>query len=88
MTFNLETDRIPSALGEIKITLVTNYDLIEGQQRAYFSVHVLDQDGRVLTTVDGDLVPHITQVQRDGLISFMDDLRTQAYDEILEQVWP
>ena len=32
---------------------------------------------------DGDLIPHLTTVQKDQLIAFMDMLWTKAEDEIL-----
>ena len=49
---------------------------------AQYSVQVVYDTGevRVLT---GDLVPHLTQQQITGLLSFMDAMRVQANTQIL-----
>jgi len=85
MAFDPEptVNRIPTMLEHVIVTLQDS--LIDGDnvQSAKFAVHVLDQDGSEIRTITGNLVPHLTQAQINGLQSFMVQLRAQATAEIL-----
>ena len=84
MAFDLEPTRTPVSIGNIVVLLKDA--VASGEQpaskSAHFEVKVLLSDG---TTIQrrGDLVPHITPQQVQGLINFMNDLRVQAAAQIL-----
>lgn len=89
MTLPQAESKIPSAIGDLSIVLT---DYIENQaeedetpvyKTARFEVQVLDADGAVMRLINGDLVPHLTQGQIDGLLGFVDTLRAKAESEIL-----
>ena len=84
MAFNQETGRTAEDIGTIVIILKTNPNDPDVQQSAHFWFQVLFDDGST-KKVRGDLVPHITAAQRNGLMDFMDDLRTQAEEQVLPE---
>jgi hypothetical protein len=83
MAFQEEPTRTPASIGTIQVILSDDFD---GQgdpfQAAYFDIEVILSDGSKRTR-RGDLASHITVAQRQGLMSFMDALRTQAEQQIL-----
>lgn len=83
MAFDQEPTRTPTAIGSIVVALKDAFDG-EGTpyQSAHFDVKVELSDGTVITR-RGNLVPHITAAQRQGLMDFMASLRAQAEAEIL-----
>ena len=81
MAFPQEQPIVPTAIGDISVTLTDIAD--PAAQSAQFEVQVLDGNGCLMRLLRGDLVPHITAQQRQGLIDFMNDLRAQAESEIL-----
>lgn len=89
MAFDPVEPRVPSAVGDIGITL-TDHIAVEGPggpiaavQRVNFSIQVLNGDGVVIRSVAGDLAPHLTQPQIDQLKAFMTTMRAKAETEIL-----
>ena len=88
MVFDPATDPTPTEIGSFIVHLKDmttggGADGDEPYQAAVFELQVLDQFGQVIQTYNGDLVPHLTQQQIDGLIGFMSDLRAQASLQIL-----
>ena len=81
MAFPQEQPIVPSAIGDISVTLTDIAD--PESQSARFEVQVLDGNGYLMRLLRGDLVPHITAQQRQALMAFMDSLRMQAKGEIL-----
>ena len=84
MAFIPEPTRTSQEIGNIAIVLkdaVATTDQA-AYQSAHFDVKIVLSDGTVITR-RGDLVPHITPVQRTALMDFMDGLRLQAEQEIL-----
>jgi len=82
--------RNPIAIEDISITLTDYIAVDEGpfnpaspaHKGARYNVQVRYDDGEI-KVMTGNLVPHLTQAQIDGLMGFMDDLRTKAESEIL-----
>jgi hypothetical protein len=58
-------------------------EYVYDQKSAAFSMNVLDADGEIMKQYRGDLAPHLTANQRDGIIQLLNDLRTKAENEIL-----
>ena len=83
MAFQQQTTITATEIRNITVYLKDAFDE-QGTpyQSAHFQVQILMSDGRELSR-RGDLVPHITPAQRQGLLDFMDSLRTQAANEIL-----
>lgn len=82
MAFDRQINRTPAAIGPIRIKL-DDPTGATAEMAATFFLTVLDQDGQVLKEIHGDLVPHLTTQQRNGLIQLMEDLRALAVAEIL-----
>jgi hypothetical protein len=88
MAFQPEPTRTPTAIGAITVFLkdsperVEDGETVPAYKSAHFDVKVVLSDGTVVTR-RGDLQPHLTQAQIDGLLAFMADLRAQAEEEIL-----
>ena len=85
MAFSQEQSIVPSAIGDFSVQLVDLIDPPEGEatQSASFEIQVLDADGRVMRLVRGDLSLHITPLQRQALMDFMDSLRDKAKTEVI-----
>jgi hypothetical protein len=86
MAFTPEPTRTPTEIRDIYVTLK---DMVGGTlehpdpyQEADFAVLVELSDGTNVRR-SGDLVPHITPAQRQGLMDFMTALRAQAETQIL-----
>lgn len=79
MAFPQEQTRTPTSVGTIFIVLKD----ISGHKSARFVIEVEDQNGLTMRTLSGDLVPHLTQAQINGLLGLIADVRTQAEAEIL-----
>jgi tmRNA-binding protein len=58
-------------------------DGVAQNRSARFSIEVLDQTGANMTTLTGDLVPHLNASQISALQSFLNVLRAQAVSEVL-----
>lgn len=84
MAFTKEVVRSPVSIGDISIDLFDpDPNAIEIEQKgATYNVQIRYSDG-VIETRSGNLLPHITTAQRNGLQSFMASLRTQAATEFL-----
>jgi hypothetical protein len=84
MAFTQEVNRVATSIRGINVIL---YDAPDGQggniQSAKITIDVLDQDGNLLNHIETNLVPHVTQAQIDGLLNFMNSIRTQAEVELL-----
>jgi hypothetical protein len=78
-------NRVPSEISTLEITLLdtTEEDDPRGPKAALYRITVEDQYGQPMNHYNGDLVPHLTSAQVQGLLDFMDDLRSQAESEIL-----
>ena len=83
MAFEQEQPIVPSAIGDISVTLTDFAD--PAAQSAQFEVQVLDASGKVMRLARGNLALHITTQQRQALMDFMTSLRMQAESEILGQ---
>lgn len=81
MAFSEEPTRTPNAIGAIDIKIHTTGPSGAGGAVDY-SVKIVFSDGSVVVR-SGDLLPHLSQAQINGLISFMNDMRTKAESEFL-----
>lgn len=84
MAFDPAASRTPNAIGDMEITLFTPGANSPHQAGANYRLKVHYSDGSVVER-SGNLVPHLTQQQINGLLAFMSDLRTQANNQILPQ---
>lgn len=84
MAWTQEPTRTPTTL-DLHIEIHDLIDPPEGHpaQSAGFRITIYDQNGDEVRRLAGDLVPHITAQQRNQILGFMDDLRTQAETELL-----
>lgn len=82
MGFSKQSNRIPTSIGQLQVILTSQAD---GTKSAQYGLFVLDQDGNRMPFVgdNGDLVPYLNPTQINALISFMNDLRTQATNQII-----
>lgn len=71
---------IPTAIGNIRITLTDYVTITDG---ATYEVEVIDQNGNIMISLNGDLMPHLTSGQITQLQAFMAAMRTKAENEIL-----
>ena len=78
-------NRVPTTVRTVSINLEST--MIESEpggpldtetKSANFTLAVLDQDGKQMPSVGGELLAHLTQDQIDWLVIFMDDMRAQA----------
>jgi hypothetical protein len=77
------TTRIPTSVGQLYIELVDDDGIVQNRQvRA--SAITLDQDDNVMRKAswNGDLLPHMTQAEKDWLNAFVDKYRGLAEDRI------
>jgi len=81
MAFQPQPTITPTGIGALVVILKTDPDA-DDPQSAHFQIEIERSDGS-RKSLRGDLVPHITPAQRDGLLSFMASLRAQAEEEIL-----
>jgi hypothetical protein len=84
MAFDPEPTRTAVSIGTIVVTLKDAVAVGEepAYQSAHYQVEVILSDGTKIKR-RGDLVPHLEPAQRQGLMSFMDDLRALATAQIL-----
>jgi len=87
MAFTPIPTRTPVSIGNIIITLTDRAEIEQPSgtaagQGATFQVRVLMSDGSIETR-QGNLAPHITIAQRNGLLGFLDDIRAQAITQLL-----
>lgn len=75
---------IPNGIEDISVTLTDFIAAGEepARQEAHYEAQVRYSNGDLRVT-QGNLVPHLTQGQIDGLMNFMDDMRAKAESEIL-----
>lgn len=78
MAFTPEKPRIPVAIGDIAVVL-TDHDGVETDE-ANYEVQILQADGSIFRLATGNLVPHLTTEQINGLKAFMADMRTLAQE--------
>ena len=84
MAFPTEPVRTPTAIADIEIRLYSPDPTGSETARAEYSVQVRFSDNSV-RVVAGDLVPHLSQAQINGLLNFVADMRTKANTEILPE---
>lgn len=82
MAFTQEATRTPQAIADIEVRLFDPDPTGSGQPSAQYNVQVRLSDGSVRVR-SGDLQPHLTQAQINGLLAFMAAMRVKANDEIL-----
>ena len=80
MAYPIEPTRTPTSIGDFYVTLA---DLADAPDTVRGIIEVRDQNGDVMNTWTGSLVPHLTAGQISALQSFMADLRSQAADQLL-----
>lgn len=99
MSFPTCVSRIPTKIGTERVTLIKQFipettifepdtgDPITVPEHYDYYVHgeieTLDQFDVMLFSWKGDLIPHLTQAQKDGLLLFMEDLKIKAEEEFL-----
>lgn len=76
--------RIPQ-IRDIEIVLfrTTDEEHPEGPQSVKFRITIDDQFGHPMNHLHGDLLPHLTPAQTQGLVDFMDAMWAKAQDEVI-----
>lgn len=74
--FEPEQPKTPSAIGDIAV-VITDHDGMETDEVNY-EVQILQSDGSIFKVASGDLVPHLTSQQINGLQTFMAGMRALA----------
>jgi hypothetical protein len=82
MAFAREAVRTPTAIGNIEVHLLSPDPALSEAGTASFTVHVKYSDGST-RTLSGNLAPHLSNAQINGLLAFMSDMRVKAVNEIL-----
>jgi len=82
MAFQPQPTITSTGIGKMVVILKTDPDDEYVQQSAHYQIEIERSDGS-RKSLRGDLVPHITAAQRQGLMDFMASLRTQAEEQIL-----
>lgn len=87
MAFTPPTPQIPTLVQRVMVVLtdVAESPLGPAEQSAHYHLVVLDQDGMPISFLgaSGNLVPHLTAEQIQGLQTFMAAMRAKAEAEIL-----
>lgn len=89
-----EVIRTPTKIGSLKISFVRGYnelipelhggDPTEIKNKAlYDDLSVLDQNGDIMDWKRGDLLPHLTDQEIQGLMNLLDRLWALAEEQIL-----
>lgn len=81
MAFEL-TDPVPTTIGLIRIVLLDG-DGSNPSRSINGRIDIHDQDGVFLRKWEGDVKPHLTASQLNGLIAFLDAMRAKAEAELL-----
>lgn len=81
MAFQPQPTITATGIGALVVILKTDPDA-DDPQSAHYQIEIERSDGS-RKSLRGDLVPHITAAQRQGLMDFMASLRTQAEEQIL-----
>ena len=82
MAFPQVPSKVPDKIGNINVTLFTNEPNTRREAKIEFDV--LTDDGELIKHVGTiNLLPHITPAQKDGLLNFMDSVRTQTNAEAI-----
>lgn len=80
-------NQVPTSIGSIKIDLIEVKDRFTGSlnRLVFYNVEVFDQNGNLMDVSknSGDLIPYLTDVQKNWLIQFIIDMRTKAETELL-----
>jgi len=92
MPFSQVTNRVPTSIGKIEITISHDPAYVDEdgnpqpeERKARFKIDVIDQDGERIRPepVRGNLEPHLTDQEKTYLVNFMATLRARAEAEIL-----
>ena len=81
MAFEQAMVKAPVAISDIVIRLKDRVDPVPLQE-ATFMITVVYDDGSE-TMVRGNLIPHLTAVQKTQIQAFMAEMRTKAETEVL-----
>ena len=73
---------------ELEITLLrtVDEDHPEGPQSVRFRLSVYNQLNQPVDHKHGNLLPHLTPAQVQGLIDFMDTMWAKAEDEVIQRI--
>jgi hypothetical protein len=82
MAFSRERAHTPVSIADVTVNLYSPDPAEGGTSRAEYSVQVRYSDGSI-NLVAGNLAPHLSNAQINGLLSFMTDMRAKAVAEIL-----
>lgn len=82
MALPREAARTPTAIGDIRITLIDPDPTGSEPQAAGYEFQLRYSDGSVEMR-RGDLTPHLTQQQISSLVAFMAAMRAKAVAEVL-----
>jgi hypothetical protein len=88
MSWQQEANLVPTAIVKLRVILLDDITVdpeteLPIGQSAKYAFTLVDQNGDVMKSFSGDLVPHITSPQRQALMDFMDSLRAQAEAQVL-----
>lgn len=61
-----------------------DYSALQRNRSIDYHITIYDINGNVLKKINGDLSPHLTQAQIDGLIGFDNDIRIKAESLLVE----
>jgi hypothetical protein len=84
MPFPKSTRLPPVAIGSLRVNLadVPATGSAPAFKKATYHIELLDANGAVADTVSGDLRPHLTGPQLNGLVNLLDQLRVKATEAL------
>jgi len=77
MAFEAEQPKAADSVGDIAV-IITDYSDSEIAGSATYEVQILQADGSMFRLATGDLSPHLSAAQINGLKALMADIRTKA----------
>lgn len=89
MAFNPSGQKIPDRVSTLAITLRVEHSPnpdTGGYDREYsaqYTFEVVDADDEVIDTQSGNLIPHLTDVQRNQALTFMENMIAKATAEAI-----
>lgn len=71
-------DVVPTAIGELRITLTIPRSGGGADTRGEYRFEVLDEHNSLIIAREGDLAPHLTATEKQSIAAFMDTLLMRA----------
>lgn len=83
MAFTKPTQPTPAIIGEIRIRDLVDIDGDPNKITAFVTVERLSASGENAGNFNGNLLPHLTTAQKNGIINLFAAIRAKAQTELL-----